>query len=162
MKARLISSAVLVASLSGCASMAEGIAEGLAEAAVDAVFAAALSPFDGDNKHSSSAATPGCWLWCFHDRSADHAPTVTQPVVIQPVAYYPVSQPRPIALASNTTTAPAVKPQPRPAHVATPKAPVAREHKPQQVAQAPAAKPSTPKPTKPAATPKPNTKNDKR
>ena len=50
MKARLISSAVLVAALSGCASLAEDIVDGLAEAAVGAVFAIALSPFDDDDK----------------------------------------------------------------------------------------------------------------
>jgi hypothetical protein len=50
MKARLISSALLIASLSGCASLAEDLAEGLVEAAVEGAFAVALSPFGDDDK----------------------------------------------------------------------------------------------------------------
>ena len=50
MNARWILSAVVVASLSGCASLAEDIIDGLAEAAVESVFAIALSPFDDDDK----------------------------------------------------------------------------------------------------------------
>ena len=137
----------------------------LADVIVEQVLSLALGTEDQaaeSNTYSSTAVTPGCWLWCFHRSSASHATTVYQPVVVQPVAYYPVGQPRPITHASNPATAPSVKPHPRPMHVATPKTPVAREHKPQHATHTPAAKPSTPKPSKPAGTSKPNKKNDKR
>ena len=137
----------------------------LADAIVEQVLSLTFGTEDQPaepNTYSSPAVTSGCWLWCFHGRSATHAPTVSQPVVVQPVAYYQVSQPRPITHASTPATTPSVKPQARPMHVATPKTPVAREHKPQHATHTPAAKPSTPKPSKPAATSKPNKKNDKR
>jgi hypothetical protein len=63
---KLISSALLIASLSGCASLGEDLAEGLAEFAVEAVVAIALSPF-ADNDDTKKRDS--------HHRQQDHSKT---------------------------------------------------------------------------------------
>ena len=120
------------------------LASNLAEATLDTT------------NYSSGETSSGCWFWCFRGRATRSASVDFQPIVAQPVAYYPVH-------VSNPAQSPAIKPTPRPVHVATPKPQLAREHAPRHMTHTPAPKPSTPKQSsKPAATSKSNTKKDKR
>ena len=175
MKARLISSALLVASLSGCGSVPPNVNPtvevwnvvpswdtDVADVIVEQDLPAASSAVDASGEstsYSGADASSGCWFWCFsHARSSRQVPAASQPV-----AYFPVNSeaPRPATYAPSTSRTPVTKSTPRPAHVAAPKPLAARERKPQR-AHTPAAKPSTPKPSKPAATSKSNTKKQKK
>ena len=148
MKTRLVSSALLIASFSGCASLVPPAVNPTVEvwnvqptantdiADVIVEDALALASY-----YTSGEASSGCFFWCFRARSAKPAPAPSQAVVVQPLAYYPVYS-EPLRLA--------IRPTSRPVHVAAPKPAAPKEHAPRHTTHTAAAKPSTPKPSKPA------------
>jgi hypothetical protein len=165
MKTRLVSSVLLIASFSGCASLVPpavnptvevwnvqptantDIADVIVEEALALASSMLIDTSTETTNYTSGEASSGCFFWCFRARSAKPAPAASQGVVVQPVAYYPVySEPvRPVTRASNAAQAPAIKPTPRPLHVAAPKPAAPKEHAPRHTTHTATAKPSTPK-----------------
>ena len=111
--------------------------------------------------YSNAETSARCWLWCSRGRTSGPARAESQPIAAAlPVAYYPVhSEPlRPATRVTSSAQPLAIKPTPRPMHVAAPK-PQAPSH----TAHTSAAKPAMHKPSsKPAATSKSNSKKDKK
>jgi hypothetical protein len=128
----------------------------VADAIVEQVISLASSVLD-DSSAEPTERESSCLFWCFHGRGATPLRPAPQPVA-GPLVYQYTSYSapaRPLARVTNTAQAPAIKPTPRPVHIAASKPAAPKAH-------TPAAKPSTPKPPKPAASSASNKKTDKR
>ena len=127
------------------------VADVIIENVVEQVFSLASSALDDSSAETKSGSS--CWFWCFHERGAAPSRAAPQPVA-GPLVYQYTSYSaptRPATRLTNTAQAPAIKPTPRPAQIATSKPAAPKEHAPRQTTHTPVAKPSTPKPSKPAA-----------
>ena len=118
------------------------VADMIIEKVVEQVFSLAGSAL-ADSSAEPTKSESGCWFWCAHERGATPSRATAQPVAYQYTSYS--------ARVTNTAQAPATKPTPRPAQIATSKPAAPKEHAPRQTTHTPVAKPSTPKPSKPAA-----------